>query len=73
MLDRVKQQARFSILQKLKQKGMPVSPFPGEEPTLTSELNGEEESLNDFGLSEDLQRKMPKAKKKPQSIDEESY
>lgn len=64
--DSGKQQARMSILQRLKQKGMPIGPFPGneseEEPT--SFEQAPEETLNDLGPAPDLEQRMNRTRKK---------
>jgi hypothetical protein len=61
--DKAKQQARVSILQRLKQKGMPsMSPVPG--PISEEEMVGEEETLNDLGPSQALQMRLNPKKKK---------
>jgi hypothetical protein len=52
-LERIKQQARLSVLEKLKQKGAPgMSPIPA--PMSPEEMGSEapEETLNDMGFPE---------------------
>lgn len=65
-LDKIKQQARLSIIERLRQKGTPISPFPGkdEEAPISEDeaLSGEEESLNDFGLDAGLKARLMKKK-----------
>lgn len=68
--DKIKQQARMSILEKLKQKGAPISPFPGEKPMIDAELSGEQETLNDFGLEPDLGARLKKKNRPIISEDE---
>ena len=65
LMDKMKQQARLSIIEKLKQKGAPqmesISPMPGSEP-------GMEENMNDIGITDELaDRIKPRKKRKDKS------
>jgi len=62
--DKVKQKARLSIIERLRGKGMPMSPVP--EAITPDQMAPEEETLNDMGLAPSLSDKLKK-KKKPQS------
>lgn len=64
--DRLKQRARVSILDKLKQKGMPMSPVPESITPEQMLPEGAEETLNDMQFfPEPMPGKKPAKKKKP--------
>lgn len=74
-MSNIQQKARLSILERLKQKGAPgmMSPIPQSQPSIGEEMNGEEESLNDFGISPDLKQRLNPKKKPDDEEDPESY
>lgn len=57
VVDKFKQQARFNILEKLKQKQMPGKPS-AETVTPDEAAAPEGETLNDWGTSESLQQRL---------------
>lgn len=61
--DKLKQQARLSIIERMRQKGMPMSPVPSQVTPEEMAEAGEEETLNDMNITPSLQAKLRKKKR----------
>lgn len=71
--DKLKQQARLSIIERMRQKGMPMSPVPSRVTPEEMAEAGEEETLNDMNVTPSLQAKLRKKKRiGPQEQGEEA-